>query len=122
MTKPITAVALMTLYDEGQFELDHKLSRYIPEFAEVMVYNPDKEMLEPQKEELTIRHLLTHSSGIVYGWGQSHVDSLYREGLGYGLSGQVDLESGEYSYAHVFNDLVKRSLIRVDKWHYSTVG
>jgi CubicO group peptidase (beta-lactamase class C family) len=78
MTKPITAVALMSLYDEGKFELDHKLSRYIPEFAEVMVYDPETKSLEPQKDELTIRHLLTHTSGIVYGWGQSYVDSLYR--------------------------------------------
>jgi CubicO group peptidase (beta-lactamase class C family) len=78
MTKPITAVALMTLYDENKFELDHKLSMYIPEFADVMVYNPETESLDPQEEELTIRHLLTHTSGIVYGWGQSYVDSLYR--------------------------------------------
>ena len=78
MTKPVTAVALMTLYDEGKFELDDKLSRFIPEFAEVMVYNPETKSLEPQKDELTIRHLLTHTSGIVYGWGQSYVDSLYR--------------------------------------------
>jgi CubicO group peptidase (beta-lactamase class C family) len=78
MTKPVTAVALMTLFDEGKFELDDKLSRYIPEFKDVMVYNPDSGSLEAQEEELTIRHLLTHTSGILYGWGQSHVDSLYR--------------------------------------------
>lgn len=78
MTKPITAVALMTLYDEGKFELDHKLSRYIPEFTDVMVYNPETESLDLQENELTIRNLLTHTSGIVYGWGQSYVDSLYR--------------------------------------------
>jgi len=78
MTKPITAVALMTLYDEGKFELDDKLSTYIPGFANVMVYEPVTATLEPQNNELTIRNLLTHTSGIVYGWGQSYVDSLYR--------------------------------------------
>jgi len=78
MTKPVTAVALMMLYDEGMFELDDKLSRYIPEFADVMVYNPETKSLEPQIDELSIRHLLTHTSGIVYGWGQSYVDSLYQ--------------------------------------------
>ncbi|MCK4991868.1 MAG: beta-lactamase family protein [Bacteroidales bacterium] len=78
MTKPITAAALMSLYDEGKFELDDKLSRHIPEFTDVMVYNDETQSLEPQIEELTIRHLLTHTSGIVYGWGQSYVDSLYR--------------------------------------------
>ncbi len=78
MTKPITAVALMTLYEEGKFELDHKVSKYIPEFKDVMVYDPDTKSLEPQINEVSIRNLLTHTSGIVYGWGQSHVDSLYR--------------------------------------------
>lgn len=78
MTKPVTAVALMTLYDEGKFELDDKLSTFIPEFSDVMVYNAETESLEAQENELSIRHLLTHTSGMVYGWGQSHVDSLYR--------------------------------------------
>jgi len=78
MTKPITAVALMTLYDEGKFELDDKLSRYIPEFTDVMVYNAETQALDEPDNALTIRHLLTHTSGIVYGWGQSYVDSLYR--------------------------------------------
>jgi CubicO group peptidase (beta-lactamase class C family) len=78
MTKPVTAVALMTLYDEGKFELDDKLSTYIPEFSDVMVYNAETESLEEQENELSIRHLLTHTSGILYGWGQSYVDSLYR--------------------------------------------
>ncbi len=78
MTKPITAVALMMLYEKGMFELDDKVSDFIPEFADVKVYNSGTESLDPQVEALTIRHLLTHSSGIVYGWGQSHVDSLYR--------------------------------------------
>ncbi len=78
MTKPITAVALMSLYDEGKFELDDKLSRYIPEFTDVMVYNAENQSLDELDNALTIRHLLTHTSGIVYGWGQSYVDSLYR--------------------------------------------
>src|SRR5690606_33116703 len=76
MTKPITAVALMTLYDEGKFELDDKVADYIPEFAETQVYNPETKSLEPQQNELTIRHLLTHTSGIPYGWDQNaYVDS-----------------------------------------------
>lgn len=80
MTKPVTTVALMTLYDEGKFELDDAVSKYIPEFRDVQVYQTlsDPPSLEPTENELSIRHLLTHTSGIVYGWGQSHVDSLYR--------------------------------------------
>lgn len=80
MSKPITAVALMTLFDEGKFELDDPVSTYIPEFKHIEVYSPagDFPMLEEQVEEMTIRHLLTHTSGIIYGWGGSYVDSLYR--------------------------------------------
>ncbi len=79
MTKPITAVALMTLFDEGKFELDDKVSKYIPEFKGAQVYNSETKSLEQQVDEMTIRHLLTHTSGIPYGWDQkAYVDSLYR--------------------------------------------
>ena len=79
MTKPITAVALMTLYDEGKFKLDDKVSDFIPEFAETKVYNSETKTIEPQNTPMTIRHLLTHTSGLTYGWDQkSYVDSLYR--------------------------------------------
>lgn len=90
MTKPITAVALMTLYDEGKFELDDKVADYIPEFAETQVYNPETKSLEPQQNELTIRHLLTHTSGIPYGWDQNaYVDSLYRTSGAGGWDGTI---------------------------------
>ena len=79
MTKPITAVALMTLYDEGKFKLDDKVADFIPEFAETKVYNAETKSLEPQNTPMTIRHLLTHTSGLTYGWDEkSYVDSLYR--------------------------------------------
>jgi CubicO group peptidase (beta-lactamase class C family) len=79
MTKPVTAVALMTLFDEGKFKLDDNVSKYIPEFSGTMVYNAETKKLEPQIKEMTIRHLLTHTSGLTYGWDQkAYVDSLYR--------------------------------------------
>ena len=80
MSKPITAVALMTLYEDDKFGLDDRVSDYIPEFAETMVYTPSDEgfTLEPQEDPMTIRHLLTHTSGLTYGWQPgSYVDSLY---------------------------------------------
>ena len=81
MSKPVTATALMILYDEGKFKLDDKVAQYIPEFEGALVYTPDEEggfSLEPQMDELSIRHLLTHTSGIPYGWDpNSYVDSLY---------------------------------------------
>lgn len=81
MTKPVTAAALMTLYDEGKFKLDDKVSKYIPEYVNIKVYTPNENSfsLEPQENEMTIRNLLTHTSGISYGWDyKSYVDSLYR--------------------------------------------
>ena len=81
MSKPITVVALMTLYDEGKFQLDDKVSKYIPEYAGIKVYTANAKgfTLEAQQNEMTIRHLLTHTSGISYGWDRnSYVDSLYR--------------------------------------------
>ncbi|WP_321375614.1 serine hydrolase domain-containing protein [uncultured Draconibacterium sp.] len=80
MSKPVTAVALMTLYDEGKFDLDDNVSDYIPKYAESKVYTPNENgfTLEAQQNEMTIRHLLTHTSGISYGWNPVYVDSLYR--------------------------------------------
>lgn len=79
MTKPITATAIMTLYDQGKLSLDDKVSKYIPEFAQTQVYKKvdEKHGTEPQVDEMTIRHLLTHTSGIPYGWEPSYTDSIY---------------------------------------------
>jgi CubicO group peptidase (beta-lactamase class C family) len=90
MTKPITAVALMTLFDEGKFQLDDKVSKYIPEFRDAMVYNAETKTLEPQIKEMTIKHLLTHTSGLTYGWDQkAYVDSLYRATGASGWDGTI---------------------------------
>ncbi len=79
MTKPVTTTALMMLYDEGRFQLDDKVSDYIPEFKNTKVYNSETKQLEAQENPITIRNLLTHTSGLTYGWDMnSYVDSLYR--------------------------------------------
>ena len=77
MSKPITAAALMMLYEDGKFQLDDPVAQYIPEFENTMVWENGKEV--PQEEAFTIRHLLTHTAGFTYGWGKSHVDSLYNQ-------------------------------------------
>ena len=79
MTKPITAVAIMVLYDQDRLSLDDNVSKYIPEFADVKVYKNinGAHSIEAIKNPLTIRHLLTHTSGIPYGWEWSYVDSIY---------------------------------------------
>jgi CubicO group peptidase (beta-lactamase class C family) len=67
MTKPITGVALMTLYEKGKFQLDDPVSKYIPEFANMKVFKgTDKKgnpILEPAKHPITIRDLTRHTSG-----------------------------------------------------------
>jgi CubicO group peptidase (beta-lactamase class C family) len=70
MTKAVTSVAVMVLYEEGKLLLDDPLSKYIPEFkdTQVAIVGEDKKSftLVPVKTAITVRHLLTHTSGITY--------------------------------------------------------
>jgi len=91
MSKPITAAALMILYDEGKFQLDDPVAMYIPEFKETKVWVDGEEA--DQVEAFTIRHLLTHTAGFCYGWDVSHVDSLYAQASPGGLWGLGTLEN-----------------------------
>ena len=74
MTKAITSVAVMTLYEEGKFLLTDPVSKYIPEFRNPKVVTKsttsDSTILVPAKSEITIRQLLNHTSGITYGDGR----------------------------------------------------
>lgn len=82
MTKPITSVAAMMLWEEGHFELTDEISRWLPEFADVRVYDRGsvaKPYTVPAVEPIRVWHLLTHTSGLTYGFMQtSVVDALYR--------------------------------------------
>ncbi len=74
MTKPVTSVAVMMLYEEGKFRLDQPVEQLLPEFAEARVVkaNADGEESESFEEpvrKMTVRHLLTHTSGLTYGGG-----------------------------------------------------
>ena len=83
MTKPITTVALMMLYEEGLFQLNDPVSKFIPEFADVKVFSGTTEEgfeLDELEREITIWHLLTHTAGLGYGFAEdSPVESMYRE-------------------------------------------
>ncbi|PVZ10007.1 CubicO group peptidase (beta-lactamase class C family) [Actinomycetospora cinnamomea] len=82
MTKPITSVAAMILWEQGRFELTDPISRWLPEFAEPRVYvkgSSTKPLLEAATEPIRVWHLLTHTAGLTYGFHHAHpVDELYR--------------------------------------------
>jgi CubicO group peptidase (beta-lactamase class C family) len=103
MSKPVTAVALMLLYEEGRFFLDDPVADYIPELANLRVAlstadsntgvvsdgtisrsvgNPDKSLVgqtRKPKRQPTVRDLLTHTAGFTYGvFGNTEVDQMYR--------------------------------------------
>jgi CubicO group peptidase (beta-lactamase class C family) len=82
MTKPITSVAAMILYEEGAFELTDPVSKYIPSFGAARVYTGGSDLrpvTEPVTEPVRIWHLLTHTAGLTYGFHRTHpVDGLYR--------------------------------------------
>ena len=79
MSKPITSVAVMILYEEGHFQLDTPVSDFIPEFKNMKVYNEDQTEIFDAKKAVTIKHLLTHTAGLVYGWGKESIDKRYQE-------------------------------------------
>ena len=79
MSKPITSVAVMILYDEGKLRLDDPVEKYIPAFKELKVFNKEQTEMHDAQNKMTIQHLLTHSSGLTYGWGNKPVDKLYGE-------------------------------------------
>jgi len=64
MTKPVTAVALMLLYEEGKVFLDDPVADYLPEFSNMMVHT--EAGLVPAENAITLRHLLMHTSGLTY--------------------------------------------------------
>lgn len=69
MSKPITSVALMMLYEEGRFQLNEPVSKYIPEFKDLKVLVDSGQSalkLVATEREMTIRDLLTHTSGLSY--------------------------------------------------------
>lgn len=87
MTKPITSVALLTLYEQGLFQLNEPLDKYIPAFADLQVYagvDADGEMiLEPLTRKPTIQDAFRHTLGLSGGLGNHPVDIIYREhGIG----------------------------------------
>ena len=83
MSKPITSVALMTLYEQGHFQLNDPVSRFIPAWRDqkVWVSGEGASMQTVAAEKpMTMRHILSHSGGLTYGMTNHPVDRAYREG------------------------------------------
>jgi CubicO group peptidase (beta-lactamase class C family) len=88
MTKPITSVAVMMLYEEGKFQLNDPVAKYLPEFAKMQVGVEEKDpqtgkpvlKTVPAKRPITVRDLLRHTAGMTYGFfGDTLVDREYRK-------------------------------------------
>jgi len=96
MTKPVTSVAAMMLWEEGAFELTDPVSRFIPSFADLRVFTGGsalKPVTAPAAAPVTIWHLLTHTAGLSLGFHHAHpVDALYRQaGFEWGNPPGLDL-------------------------------
>ena len=105
MTKPITAVLALQLWEEGLFELNDPVHQYIPSFKDTKVWrggNINKPVLDPQTSPITLWQLFAHTAGLTYGFMYNHpVDELYRRaGFEWGwpkgsdLAGACDVLAG----------------------------
>ena len=80
MTKPITSIAVMMLYEEGHFQLGTPVSELIPAFKDMQIYTEGGEDIVDAETEMTIKHLLTHTSGLIYGGDGDHpIHQRYRD-------------------------------------------
>ncbi len=117
MTKPITSVALMMLYEHGEFQLDDAVYKYIPEWRNLRVYqqgNHPTWLTQPCERPMTIRDLFTHMSGLTYGFMErTNVDRAYRR-LGVGREGQKDLRAMIEALAELPLDFSPGT-----RWNYS---
>lgn len=111
-TKAITSTAVMMLWEEGRFQLDDPISKYIPEFRNPQVlqsfkYSDTSYTTRPANKEITIRHLLTHTSGLGYGV----IDGDERMKMIYQKAGTTDLFTTEdVSIGDVVKKLAKLPL------------
>lgn len=118
MTKPLTSTAIMMLYEEGRFQLDDPIARFLPCFRDMRVFTagtPLKFDSEPARRGITFRDLLTHTSGLTYGFmNATPVDALYRER-------GVDFQTAQTSLAEVVELAAAQPLLSQpgQEWNYS---
>jgi len=119
MTKPITSVAVMMLYEEGKFQLEDPISKYLPEFKNPKVLvkpaNGGAPYSIPATREITIRDLLRHTSGLTYNWN-TDLGKMYDD---------ANVATGLLEYDGTIADNVKRLATQPllfnpgERWEYS---
>ena len=116
MTKPITSVALMTLYEQGHFQLNDPVSRFIPSWRGHKVWvsgeGASMETAAPARP-MTMRNVLSHTGGLTYGATNHPVDRVYRE---------VGVGRGEGETLEGFADKLAKVPLRYqpgERWMYS---
>jgi len=119
MTKPITSITLMQLYEEGRFLLEDPVEKYLPDLGQPQVMTGGSDLApvtRPALSSITIKDLLTHTSGLTYGFfRQTPLDARYRDqGLG-------DFVTPDYSLGEGIKRLGKQPLLfdPGTSWNYS---
>lgn len=117
MTKPITGVAMMMLLEQGKWQLNDPVSKYIPEFANLQVAKLDPASGTvtnvPQSHPMTMRELMSHSGGLTYGvFGGTPVDKMY-------------VDNKVFDFTQPLKTMIER-MAKVplmfqpgERWHYS---
>lgn len=118
MTKPLTSTAIMMLYEEGRFQLDDPISRFLPMFGKMRVFaggTPEDYETVPAKREITFKDLLTHTSGLTYGFMEATpVDAIYR-------AQKLDFQTEEATLPEMMVRLARLPLLNHPgaEWNYS---
>ncbi|MDB5371002.1 MAG: serine hydrolase [Roseomonas sp.] len=118
MTKPLTSVAIMMLYEEGRFQLDDPITRFLPCFRDMRVFTSGSRgsyETVPAERDITFRDLLTHTSGLTYGMMHANmVDAMYRDQ-------GVDFQTADGTLAGVVEKAARLPLLAQPgrEWNYS---
>ncbi len=119
MSKPITSVGLMMLYEQGLFQLDDPVHRFIPAWSDLRVFVSGNHPLfktAPAERPMCIRDLLSHTSGLTYGFMErTNVDAAYRK------LGVADRTRPGYTLSDMVNTLAELPLefSPGTRWNYS---
>ncbi len=118
MTKPLTSACIMMLYEEGRFQLDDPITRFLPYFANQRVAaggNSVKLETVPAERDITFRDLLTHTSGLTYGFmSATLIDAMYR-------AQGIDFQTSDLSLGDVVEKAAALPLLAQPgtAWNYS---